>query len=68
MRSRSILAVVTPFLLVLLGAATAGATLADPGDGPLGGLDSEQQQRLLRLIRALGDGNGPRRGVDRFSP
>jgi hypothetical protein len=68
MRSRSILAVVTPFLLVLLGAATAGATLADPGDGPLGGLDLEQQQRLLRLIRALGDGNGPRRGVDRFSP
>jgi Spy/CpxP family protein refolding chaperone len=31
-------------------------------------LDSEQQQRLLRLIRALGDGNGPRRGFDRFSP
>jgi len=31
-------------------------------------LDSEQQRRLLRLIRALGDGNGPRHGADRFSP
>jgi Spy/CpxP family protein refolding chaperone len=31
-------------------------------------LSPDQQQRLLRLVRLLVDGNGPRRGVDRFSP
>jgi len=54
MGTRSILAVVVPFLLVaVLGAATAGATLADPGDGPLGGLDLERLQRLLPRIAEL---------------
>jgi len=54
MSSRSTLAVVAPLLLVtVLGAASAGATLADPGDGPLGGLDLERMQRLLPRIAEL---------------
>ena len=31
-------------------------------------LDPDQQQRLLRLIRAMADGNSPRHGADRVSP
>jgi Spy/CpxP family protein refolding chaperone len=54
MRTRPPLAVVAPFLLVaVLGAATAGTTLADPGDGPLGGLDLEHLQRLLHRAAEL---------------
>lgn len=31
-------------------------------------LDAGQQQRLLRLIRAMADGNGPRHGANRVAP
>lgn len=54
MGTRSTLTVVAPFLLVtVLGAATAGAALVDPGDGPLGGLDLELLQRILPRIAEL---------------
>jgi Spy/CpxP family protein refolding chaperone len=54
MGTRSTFTVVAPFLLVtVLGAATAGAALVDPGDGPLGGLDLELLQRILPRIAEL---------------
>jgi hypothetical protein len=76
MRIRSTLAVVAPLLLVtVLGAANAGATLADPSDGPLGGLDLERLRRLLPRIAELLELTpvqraeiGPRHGGSRMLP
>jgi Spy/CpxP family protein refolding chaperone len=54
MRAFSTLAAVATLLLAtVFGAAGAGATLVDQGDGPLGGLDLEQLQRLLPRIAEL---------------
>jgi Spy/CpxP family protein refolding chaperone len=54
MRIRSTRAAVATLLLAtVLGAAGAGATFADLGDGPLGGLDLERLQRLLPRIAEL---------------